>query len=436
MSFPLVAIVGRPNVGKSTLFNRILGGRDAIVHETPGVTRDRNYGDAEWAGKRFTLIDTGGFVPRSEDIFEKAIREQSGIAISESDAVIFLLDAGEGLTLLDEEIAQELRKSQKPVHVVVNKIDSAALEDRRLEFYKLGLGEPHGLGALGGRGIGDFLDVLTASFRKNGKRAKSEAGIRVAVVGRPNVGKSSLVNALIGKARHLVTPVPGTTRDSIDSAVMYEENLLLLVDTAGLRKPSRIEENVEFYSTLRTIRSIDRCDVVAVVLDAQQGLEKQDMRIVETAMERHRPTLLVVNKWDLVEKDSHTSTAYEKAILHKLGIYDFLPVVFISAKTHQRVNKVLQTTVALHLEGKKRIATSRLNKTIMAEIDRNPPKSSGSREIRIKYAAQVKSSPPTFSFFCNEPSLVQESYRRYLDNQLREHFGFSGVPLTIVFRKK
>ena len=436
MSLKIVAIVGRPNVGKSTLFNRILGAREAIVFDTPGVTRDRKYAEAEWTGKSFTLIDTGGFVPDSEDVFEKAIREQATIAIDEADSVIFLVDAVEGVTHLDKEIAGILRKSNKPIHLVVNKIDSEQRESSIADFYSLGLGDPIGIAALGGRQIGDFLDILTSDFKRSGSTRQKESRLRLAIIGRPNVGKSSLVNSLLGARRHVVTEIPGTTRDPIDSILTYQGEEVVLIDTAGLRKKSRVQENIEFYSTLRTLRSVDRSDVAVILLDAQQGLEKQDMQIVEMAVERHRPAVLAVNKWDLVEKETNTARDFEKFIGMKLGIYDYLPVVFISALTKQRITKIIDVAREVHAEQLKRISTTVLNKALIPEIERYPPKSSSPKEIKIKYAAQVKTRPPMFTFFCNEPKLVQESYRRFLDNKLREHFGFSGVPLSIVFKKK
>ncbi|HLF19743.1 MAG TPA: ribosome biogenesis GTPase Der [Bacteroidota bacterium] len=436
MSSNIVAIVGRPNVGKSTLFNRILGVRDAIVFDTPGVTRDRKYGRAEWAGKSFTVIDTGGYVPESEDVFEKAIREQAKIAIEEADAIVFLVDAVEGITRLDQQIALALRKSNKPVHLVVNKIDSTKREYLTSEFFALGLGDPIPISALGGRQIGDFLDALTGQFTTNGVAPPEGHLLRIAIIGKPNVGKSSLVNALLGKQRSVVTHIPGTTRDSVDSIVKFEDEEFVLVDTAGLRKRSRVEENVEFYSTIRTLKSIENSDVAVIMFDAQTGVDKQDLHIVQATMERHRSALIAVNKWDLIEKATQTAREFELAIIQKLGLYDFLPILFISAKSKQRIQKVLEKVREIHAGQCKRIETSILNKAVLPEIQHYPPKSSSPKEIKIKYVTQVKTRPPMFSFFCNEPKLVQESYRRFLENKLREHFEFSGVPLNIVFKKK
>ena len=435
MSSHIVAIVGRPNVGKSTLFNRIFGSREAIVFDTPGVTRDRRYAEAEWAGKSFTMIDTGGFVPESNDVFEKAIREQANIAIEEADAIVFVVDALEGLTPLDKEIADILRRSNKPIHLVVNKIDSAQRDNAVAEFYSLGLGEPISIAALGGRQIGDFLDLITSDIKKE-TRVKKEQRLRLAVIGKPNVGKSSLVNALVGKTRQVVTDIPGTTRDPIDTVLEYQGEEIILVDTAGLRKKSKISESIEFYSTLRTLHAIERSDVAVILLDAKQGVDKQDLQIVDATIERHRAAIIVVNKWDLVEKETNTARQYEIAINKDLGLYDYLPIIFISALTKQRITKVIETAKEVHLQQSRRITTSALNKSIMQDIKITPPKSSTAREIKIKFVTQIKTNPPMFTFFCNYPKLVQESYKRFLMNRLREHFGFSGVPLGVVFKEK
>ena len=435
MSSHIVAIIGRPNVGKSTLFNRIFGSREAIVFDTPGVTRDRRYAEAEWTGKSFTMIDTGGFVPESNDIFEKAIREQANIAIEEADAIVFVVDALEGLTPLDKEIADILRRSNKPIHLVVNKIDSAQRENAIAEFYSLGLGEPISIAALGGRQIGDFLDLITSDIKKE-TRVKKEKRLRLAVIGKPNVGKSSLVNSLIGNTRQVVTDIPGTTRDPIDTILEYQNEEIILVDTAGLRKKSKISESIEFYSTIRTLHAIERSDVAVILFDATQGVDKQDLQIVDATIERHRSAIIVVNKWDLVEKGTNTARQYEIAIEKNLGLYDFLPVIFVSALTKQRITKVIDTAKEVHLQQSRRISTSALNKSIMMDIGITPPKSSTSKEIKIKFVTQIKTNPPMFAFFCNHPKLVQESYKRFLMNKLREHFGFAGVPLGIVFKEK
>jgi GTPase len=435
MSSAIIAIVGRPNVGKSTLFNRILGFREAIVHDLPGVTRDRKYAETEWAGNHFTIIDTGGFIPVSEDIFDRAIREQAAIAIEEADAVVFVVDAETGLTPLDWEIATILRKSRKPIHLTVNKIDSVKREIDANEFFELGLGEPLSISALGGRQIGDFLDAITASFAKQ-EEVEDQTRLRLAVIGKPNVGKSSLVNALLGEKRQVVTDIAGTTRDPIDTILKYNREEFILVDTAGLKKKRRVSESVEFYSAMRTLKSIERCDVALILFDAKNGFDVQDLHIVESTMQRNKAALIAVNKWDLVEKETNTSKHYEKILREKLGLYDHIPMVFISALTKQRIHRLIDIAKFINEEQCKRIETSKLNNTLLPEIEHYPPKSSSPKEIKIKYISQVKVKAPVFAFFCNEPTLVQESYKRFLANKLREHFGFQGVPLSLTFKRK
>lgn len=431
----LVAIVGRPNVGKSTLFNRIIGARSAIVDDMPGVTRDRNYADAEWAGKQFTLIDTGGYVPESEDVFETAIREQARIAIEEADIVLFVVDALGGLIPSDYEIADILRKSQKKVVLIANKVDSEGRESSVGEFFKLGLGEPVSTSALVGRKIGDMLDIVTSEIRTN-DAGQVDPRLKIAIVGKPNVGKSSFVNALLQENRHIVTDIPGTTRDPIDAVLRYYGEEFLLIDTAGLRKKSKIKESVEFYSTIRTLKSIERCDVAVILVDAKGGLEHQDLRIISTALERNRGVILALNKWDLVEKDETTAKACERAIREKLRIYDYLPVIFISALTKQRVFKVLEMVKAVDAEQNKRIPTNELNEALGPDIAAFPPRSRSGKEIKIKYITQVKTKPPVFAFFCNEPKLVEDGYRRYLENRIRLHYPFTGVPIVLSFKQK
>jgi GTPase len=436
MSHWLVALVGRPNVGKSTLFNRIIGQRNAIVHDMPGVTRDRHYAEAEWAGKQFTLVDTGGFVPASDDVFETAIREQAQIAIDEADLVLFVLDGREGLLPQDSEIAGILRKSSKKVVLVVNKADSEKGEVSLGEFYKLGLGEPVPTSALVGRRVGDLLDIVTQDIPATEGADQQDPRLKIAIIGKPNVGKSSFVNALLQEDRHIVTDIPGTTRDPIDAILRYHGEELLLVDTAGLKRKSKIKESVEFYSAVRTLKSIDRCDVAIVLLDATQGLEHQDLRIIETALERKRAIVLAVNKWDLVEKDDQTARAYEKALQEKLRIYNFVPIIFISALTRQRIYKVIELVKAVDAEQNKRISTSELNDLLGADVRSYPPRSRSGKEIKINYITQVKTKPPVFAFFCNEPKLIDDTYRRYLENKIRDHFTFNGVPISLSFKQK
>jgi len=435
MSHWLVALVGRPNVGKSTLFNRFIGQRNAIVHDMPGVTRDRHYAETEWAGKRLTLVDTGGFVPASEDVIEAAIREQAQIAIEEADLVLFIVDGLDGLHPGDADIADILRRAQKKVVLVVNKMDTENREAMLGEFYKLGLGEPIPASALLGRKIGDLLDLVTRDSVTAAEET-TDPRLRVAVIGKPNVGKSSFVNALLQEYRHIVTDIPGTTRDPIDAVLRYHGEEILLVDTAGLRRKGKIKESIEFYSAVRTLKSIERCDVAIILLDAQMGTEHQDLRIIETVVERGRAAVIAVNKWDLIEKDARTADLYEKALREKLRMYEFLPVIFISALTKQRIYKVIELAKRVDAEQNKRIVTSDLNERLGADIKIFPPRSRSGKEIKINYITQVKAKPPVFAFFCNDPRLIDDSYKRFLENKIRGHFAFTGVPLVLSFKRK
>jgi GTP-binding protein len=433
----IVAIVGRPNVGKSTLFNRIIGERDAIVDPQSGVTRDRHYGEAHWNGKKFTVIDTGGYVPESKDVFEAAIREQVWIAIEEADVIVFVVDGITGVTPLDVEIAKILRQTNKKVVLAVNKIDNEKSEIYTAQFYELGVGEPFPISALHGRKIGDFLDEVVKDLPSvDGEEKNEEDQIKVAIVGQPNVGKSSFVNAVLGENRTIVTDIPGTTRDSIDTQFEYNGNKFLLIDTAGLRKRSKIKESIEFYSAIRALKALQRCDVAVVMLDATCGLERQDLRIIGEAAELKKGIVIAVNKWDLVEKDANTALEYEHALKSRLKVFDYVPVVFISAKTKQRIFKVLDIAKVVHDERAKRIKTSELNKVLFPIVKETPPPAVSGKEIKIKYVTQVKSSPPVFAFFANFPDDIPEHYKRFLENKIRENFGFIGVPLTIIFKRK
>jgi len=450
----VVAIVGRPNVGKSTLFNRIMGKRIAIVHAQSGVTRDRNYGEAEWTGRKFFLIDTGGFVPNSDEDFNKHIREQVKIAIEESDKVIFVCDGESGPHPVDSEIANNLRKYShgKQIFLVINKVDSGRKELNINEFYSLGLGDPYGISALSGKDVADLLDDIVKDFGE--VEETEDSRIKFAVIGRPNAGKSSIVNAILKQDRNIVTDIPGTTRDSIDSEIKYHGETLLLIDTAGLRRKSKIKKNesLDFFSTVRTYKSIERCDVAVLVIDAtliMEGmgkvsdlkhsdfrLDKQDVKIIEDVFSRKKGLLIVVNKWDLIEKDSKTSVIIENKISEHLKSYNFLRFVFISALTKQRIHKVIEEAVSVYEERAKQIKTSALNEVMFDEIRKMPPPASRGKEIKINYVTQLKHSPPVFGFFSNEPNLITENYKRYLEKKIREHFGFSGVPVSLVFKKK
>ncbi len=438
MRKPVVAIIGRPNVGKSTLFNRIIQSREAIVDDQPGVTRDRKYAQAEWSGRSFILIDTGGYVPGSKDTIEKAIYRQVQDAIEEADLVVFLVDAVSGLTSLDEEIAQILIKSGRKVLLAINKVDNESRELNVAEFYQLGLGDPVSLSAASGRKVGDFLDEVIA--RLPDSVTTSEPGdehvLSLAVVGRPNVGKSSFINALLGEEKLIVTEIPGTTRDAIDTKFRYYGQDFLLIDTAGLRKKAKVRDTVEFYSSIRSLRSLQRCDVAILMIDATAGLQAQDLRILNEAIRLKKGIVLAVNKWDLVEKDSNTAKKYEEEIKETLKSNNYFPIMLISAKTKKRVFKVIDVAKSVYEERKKTIKTSVLNKCLNEVTACYAPPSMDRREVKITYCTQVKSNPPVIAFFTNAPKSIKSNYRSYLENQIRERFGFFGVPLTLVFRKK
>ncbi len=432
----LVVIVGRPNVGKSTLFNRLTGTKDAIVDDQSGVTRDRQFGFVDWNMKRFRLIDTGGYVPDSPDQFEAAIREQVEIALIEADRIIFVVDGRTGLLPIDETIAELLRSSGKRTILCVNKIDSEKLEQNIHEFYELGFGDPHPISALNGRQTGDFLEVVVEGF-PNAEEDPLDEGLRIAFVGRPNVGKSSLTNALLGADRSIVTDIPGTTRDSIDSIIKYYGEEITIVDTAGLRKKSRIKENIEYYSSVRTLRAIADSHIVVLLVDAVQGFESQEQKILEEAIQRRKGVIIAINKWDLVEKDSNTAKFYEKALIQKLGKYDYFPVIFISALTKQRIYKLIDMAKEIQQERHKKITTSELNDVMLKEIEAYPPPSTHTgKEVKIKFVTQVGDNYPVFLFFCNYPKNISDQYRRYLEKAIRRHFGFKGVPFTVSFKEK
>jgi GTP-binding protein len=431
----LVAIVGRPNVGKSTLFNRIIRQKEAIVEDLPGVTRDRIYGEAEWNGKRFFLVDTGGFVPGSEDKIEAAVREQAQIAIEEADVVIFIVDAKDGITPFDRDIATILRHSKKHVVLVVNKCDNPKLDLNSYEFFELSLGEPYPISALGGRNTGDFLDDVTEHLRDESEESEDER-IKIAVVGRPNVGKSSICNALLGQDRMIVTDIAGTTRDSIDSVMKYYGEELVLIDTAGLRRKSNIKENVEFYSTLRTSRAIERCDVAVVVLDATLGLEMQDKKIINMVADKRKGLVIAVNKWDLIEKDTNTAKEFTRKIHEEMRTFSYVPIIFISAITKQRITRIPEMAKKIQERRKTRISTGKLNRELLPILEKTPPPAVQGRDLRINYITQVKTEPPVFAFFCNHPNYIPEAYKRFVENSLRKMYDLEGVPVSFIFRRK
>ncbi|MDP4237786.1 MAG: ribosome biogenesis GTPase Der [Bacteroidota bacterium] len=436
MPLPLVAIVGRPNVGKSTLFNRLVGERRAITESISGVTRDRIYARADWAGRDFLVIDTGGIVPDSQDIFEREIRRQAEIAISEAAVILFVVDVTSGIHPLDQEIAEMLRKSGKKVLLIANKVDNQERDEMlRNEFYALGLGEPLAASAISGRGVGDFLDELNKALPED-SGGDEEGVMKLAIVGKPNVGKSSYVNALLGEERTIVTPVAGTTRDSIHTSYTYYGKQLTLIDTAGIRRKKYINDALELYSIVRTMKAIEECDVALVIVDATQGVNNQDAKILNDVVDARKGLVLVVNKWDAIEKDTNTAVKFEKEVRDMLRTIDFIPIVFISALTHQRHTKPLEVALQVYEDRKKRIETRDLNEFLLPEIERVPPPSVMGRDLRINYITQVNTEPPVFAFFSNHPDLIPEAYKRYLENRLREKYGFKGVPVSFIFRKK
>ena len=436
MKSSVVVIVGRPNVGKSTLFNRLVGKREAIVDDISGVTRDRNYGEVEWNGKEFKLIDTGGYVPNSTDLFEIAIREQIEIAIQEADAIIFMVDVRTGINPVDIEIAGLLRSADKNFYLLVNKVDSENFEAAVNEFYKLGVDQVFDISALVGRKTGDFLDILTSDFPEI-KEDKEDSRLKIAILGRPNVGKSSLTNSLLGYDRSIVTDIPGTTRDSIDSVLKYYGKEIVLVDTAGLRKKKRIEESIEFFSAIRTLKAVGECDIAIVLIDAKIGLDKQDQKIIDEAIRRRKGLIIAVNKWDLIEKETNTARDFEKTIREKLGSIDYIPVIFISALTKQRIFKLIELSQQVEEERKKKIPTNTLNDVLLPLIEKNPPPSTGSgKEVKIKYITQGGEHYPVFIFFSNRPKDIPDNFKRFLEKAIRKNFGFEGVPFTMSFKVK
>jgi len=437
MKKPVLAIIGRPNVGKSTLYNRIIRKRDAIVDDQPGVTRDRKYADAEWSGINFKLIDTGGYLPDTEDLIHQAVLDQVFQAVNEADVVVLVTDVTSGITSLDFEVAEILQRSEKPVLLTVNKVDNREREYDIVEFYKLGLGTPFPIGALGGRNIGDFLDKVVDLFPVYETSTESETvEIKIAVVGKPNVGKSSFVNAILGENKLIVTNIPRTTRDAIDTLFKYYGQNFLLIDTAGLRKKAKVKESVEYFSNIRSISSIQRCDIAVILIDATEGIGDQDKKVLETAVRYNKGIILAVNKWDLIEKETKTAQHLEQKIKDATPYLNYIPIMFISALTRQRVFKVIEIARSIQEERGKKIKTSALNSYFEPVIQQTTPAAVGGKEIKIKYITQVKNSPPVFAFFCNHPNLVKSNYKAFLEKKLREQFGFFGVPVTLVFRRK
>ncbi len=436
MAKPLVAIVGRPNVGKSTLFNRLTGKRISIVEDTPGVTRDRIYGDAEWLEHKFTLIDTGGIEPASEDKIAIQMRRQAELAIETADVIIFLTDGRDGLTSADREVAAMLRRCKKPVVLAVNKLDAPKYHEAIYEFYELGLGEPYILSGGQGIGLGDLLQAVCENFSK-ADETEEDKRIHIAIVGKPNVGKSSLTNAILGEERVIVSDVPGTTRDAIDTPFEKNGRQYVLIDTAGIRRKRAIEdESIERYSVIRSLAAIRRADVVLFVCDAEQGLSEQDVKIAGFVHEEGKPSIVIVNKWDLIEKDTNTMNKFKKDMEVDLAFMNYVPFLFISAKTGQRVQKVLDNVEEVYAQSIRRIPTGMLNDVLNEAVSMAEPPAQNGRRVKLYYATQVTIQPPTFVIFVNESTLVHFSYERYLDNYFRKTFGFTGTPIKILFRNR
>ncbi|SFS86214.1 ribosome biogenesis GTPase Der [Sphingobacterium wenxiniae] len=431
----IVAIVGRPNVGKSTLFNRLTESRKAIVDDFSGVTRDRHYETAEWIGKKFTVIDTGGFVHGSDDVFEEAIRDQVHIAIDEASVIIFMVDVTTGITDLDDEIADMLRRTSKPVYVVANKVDHAKLHHDSAEFYAFGLGEIYNVSSATGSGTGELLDAVVSHFPAQ-EEEEEDSLPRITIVGRPNVGKSSLTNALLGVDRNIVTDIAGTTRDSIRIHYNQFGHEFLLVDTAGLRRKNRVNEDIEFYSVMRTIKALEDSDVIILMLDAKDGIESQDINIFHLAEKNKKGIVVVVNKWDTIEKDNKTMKEFETRIKEKIAPFTDVPLIFTSVTEKQRIFKVVETAMEVYENKTKKIPTSKLNEVMLDIIENYPPPSTKGKYIKIKYVTQIQGRSPMFAFFCNLPQYIKDPYKRFIENKLRDNFDFKGVPIQIFFRQK
>jgi GTP-binding protein len=432
----IVAVVGRPNVGKSTFFNRLVGKKSAIMDDVSGVTRDRHYGHSEWGGKFFTVIDTGGYVTGSDDIFEEAIRDQVNLAIDEANVILFLVDVETGLHPLDSEFAKVLRRSKKPVLLIANKADTSQRAHAAGEFYALGFDKLHAVSAQNGSGTGDLLDEVISYFPLVGDENPDEGIPRISILGRPNVGKSSFTNMILGYERSIVTNIAGTTRDAINSRYNAFGKEFIITDTAGLRKKSKVHEDIEFYSVMRSIRALEDSDVCIVIIDAVNGLESQDMNIIGLANKNRKGIVLLVNKWDLIEKDSNTAKKFQDTIKETLRELTFIPIVFISVHQKQRIFKAIETAIEVYENKNRKIPTSKLNDVMLPLIEQNPPPAVKGKYIKIKYITQLPTHNPTFAFFCSHSQYVKDSYERFLENRLREHFQLDGVPINIVFREK
>lgn len=430
----IIAIVGRPNVGKSTLYNRLTESRRAIVDDFSGVTRDRHYGQSEWTGHTFTVIDTGGYVHGSDDVFESAIREQVLIAIEEASVILFMVDVTTGITDLDDAIADVLRRSKKPVFVVVNKVDHPLLQQEASIFYSFGLGEIYPLSSMTGSGTGELLDEVVKHLEREEEKADERP--KYTIVGRPNVGKSSLINALVGKERNIVTPIAGTTRDSIRINYNQYGHDFILIDTAGLRRKAKVKENIEFYSVMRTIKALEESDVVILMLDATEGIEAQDINIFHLAEKNRKGVVILVNKWDLIEKNNKTTKVFEELVREKIAPFTDVPIIFTSVTEKQRIFKAIEAAAKVYANKVKKISTSKLNEVMLPIIESYPPPATKGKYIKIKYVTQVGDKSPMFAFFCNLPQYIKEPYKRFIENKLRENFDFEGVPIEVYFRQK
>ncbi|APM38725.1 ribosome biogenesis GTPase Der [Clostridium kluyveri] len=436
MGKPIVAIVGRPNVGKSTLFNKLAGKRISIVEDTPGVTRDRVYAQAEWLNYNFTIIDTGGIEPENNDVIISKMRRQAQVAIETANVIIFIVDGREGLTAADKEVAQMLRKSKKPIVLVVNKIDNMKQENYIYEFYNLGIGEPISISASQGLGLGDMLDKLVENFKNEGNEDEDSEYIKIAFIGKPNVGKSSLINKLLGEERVIVSDIPGTTRDAIDSYLETDEGKFLLIDTAGVRRKSKVKEEIEKYSVIRTYTAVERADVCILMLDATHDISEQDEKIIGYAHELNKAIMVVINKWDLIDKDTKTVNKYKTSIGSSLSFMSYAPYLFISAKTGQRVNRIFKMVRECYDNYCKQIKTGILNDIIGKIVMMKEPPVIGNKRLKIYYVTQIGTKPPTFVFFVNDPKCIHFSYRRYIENQLRDSFDFTGTGIKLEFRER
>ena len=433
----LVAIVGRPNVGKSTLFNRLVGMRQAIVEDISGVTRDRHYGRCEWCGREFSVVDTGGYTTNSDDVFEAAIREQVQIAINEADVILFMVEAATGVTDYDAEIADVLRRAKKPVILAVNKVDSGEKMYDAYQFYSMGLGELYSISAANGSGTGDLLDAIVKVLPEDVQTEDPYAGLpRIAIVGKPNVGKSSLTNALLGTDRNIVTPVAGTTRDAIETYYNKFGHEFMLVDTAGIRRKAKVHEDLEFYSVMRSIRAIEHSDVCIMMIDATTGMEAQDMNIFNLILKNRKGVVLVVNKWDLFIKDSNTLKQYEQTLRARLAPFTDVPIIFTSVLKMTRIQDVLDAVTRVYENYSTKIPTARINEAMLPIIEETPPPSIKGKYVKIKYITQLPTRFPAFAFFCNLPQYIKEPYKRFLENKLRENFDLTGCPIQIFFRQK